>query len=156
MAFKRPYPTPVNRDILHQELLDNGVSEFSFRDDALEVYDDSKQNIVDNTVLPNHDGNQKTDDQQEISFTDAMMPIIRDWHKGTQTISQSLASVNTVLNNHPAHKSIMNNRVWPMKRLIVNPLADVTLGNILGNANAEAAYLDAVFEYAERVKTWRE
>lgn len=96
----------------------------------------------------------ETDDEEQ-SFVEAMRPVLKNWFTGVTNTTDSLTAIGTVLDNHTTHKAIVNGVIWQRKRLTANPLANVTLGNIIGNPNAEAAYLEAVFEYATQVKTWR-
>jgi hypothetical protein len=155
--FTKELPNPVNRDLLLQELIDGTFTNVTMRETTCLIQNVqlSDEAAIDALLLV-HNPNEQTSTQQESSFVDAMRPILESWHKGLSTTSQALAAASTVLDNHAAHKSVMNSTVWQSKRLIVNPIANVSLANILGNANAEAAYLEALFAYVTRVKVWRD
>lgn len=156
MDFTKAYPAEVNIELLADELRAE-FPEVSIRDTECVIHNVTApdETMID-SILAAHDDTQSTEAQEEQSFVEAMRPIIRDWHKSTITTSEALTAIGTVLDNHLSHKAIVNGPVWVNKRKTANPLADVTLANIIGNANAEAAYLEAVFNYASQVKTWRE
>lgn len=157
------YPiVQYNDDLLREQLLSIvpgvALSGNGFNNVLVHYPDATSQADIDLCAaqIVSHDYNGQTTEQEELSFVEAMRPIMQSWHKGNTTTTQALTQSEAVLDNHLNHKAIMNGAVWSNTRLIVNPLANVNLGAIIGNANAEAAYLWALFNYTTSLKTWRE
>lgn len=146
-----------NLDLLFEEMTEVFDSVQKLHDpERIIVHDIGATQMQVDAVVNVHVNTNQTETQQQSSFVDSMRPLIESWHKGNITTSQALSSAATVLSDHPAHQSVMNGTIWQHTRVIFDGTAiDVTLGNILGNANAEAAYWEALMTYATRVKTWR-
>ena len=161
VATEYTYPETVNLEVLDTELLTAfssayiGAKSGVNGNGVIVIIDDSITQQQVQTIITAHDPNILTEEQESTSFLVAMRPIVSAWHKGTANISTTLTNIGTVLDAHTAHKAVINGVVWAAKRLTINPVGNVTLGNIVGNSVAEQAYREAVFAYWAQVYAGR-
>lgn len=154
MDFTKAYPDPVNVALLIEELRAT-FAEVTARESDCTVHNVAAQDEATiDALLAAHDASALSEAQEQTSFVDAMRPLLRDWHKGTTNTADTLTAASTVLGNHPNHQTVMFNVVWSNVRaglMTLHP-ADVSVGNISGNAAAEALFIRALFDYVTRVK----